>query len=193
MMIGIDITPSMIKKAQSDADSVGVLNNSILQGKGTLAGKIGEEIAVRSFGAEIVDSYSYDVMMQGKKVEIKTKRRKRIPESDYEVSIARTSAHQALDADTYLFISLTMNGDIPVKGWVCGEMPVSEYFDRARLIRKGEIDHSNNFVCQTDMYNMFISELYPVELPVFNEQMTMGSILEDTLIVPESDMGKYEH
>ena len=172
-MIAIDITPSMIEQAQLNADGVGVLNNSILQGKGNLAGKIGEEIAVRSFGAEIVDSYSYDVMMNGQRVEIKTKRRKAAPHPDYEVSIARTSVHQALDADAYLFISLTMDGDIPVKGWICGEMPVSEYFDRARLIRKGEKDYRNNFICQTDMYNMPISQLYPVDLPLFNTQMTM--------------------
>ena len=192
-MIAIDITPSMIEKAQMEASRVGVLNNSILQGKGNLAGKIGEEIAVRSFGAEIIDSYSYDVMMRGQRVEIKTKRRTVTPRPDYEVSIARTSVHQALDADTYLFISLTMDGDIPVKGWVCGEMPVSEYFDRARVIRKGEKDYRNNFVCHTDMYNMPISQLYPVDLPMFNTQMTMESILQDTLIVPKPYMDKYEH
>ena len=172
-MIGIDITSSMIEKAQMEASRIGVLNNSILQGKGNLAGKIGEEIAISCFGAESIDAYGYDVLMHGRKIEIKTKKRKVSPQLNYEVSIAKTSVHQALDADTYLFISLTMDGDIPVKGWICGEMPVKEYFNKARFVEKGEYDYTNGFICKTDMYNMRIAELYPVFLPAINEQLTM--------------------
>ena len=41
------------------------------------------------------------------------------------------------------------------KEWLTKE----EYFDKANLLKKGEIDPSNNFTVKADCYNLKISEL----------------------------------
>jgi hypothetical protein len=174
-MIKIETTQEMIDNARLKAKSLGSINNSILRGAGNLAGYLGEEAVASYLGADIVsnnrgrDKYNYDLVLEdGRRMEVKTKRRSVSPRSNYDVSVAQTSKHQR--PDLYGFVSLEFertSGRHPKKYydlknvWLCGYMPVEEYWERAILWKSGQIDPTNGFKTHVDMYNMTISDLYP--------------------------------
>jgi hypothetical protein len=173
-MIKIETTQKMMDSSQLKAKSLGPINNSILKGGGNLAGYLGEEALASHLSAEIVsnnrgrEKYNYDLVLpDGRRMEVKTKRRTVSPRPHYDVSVARTSKHQR--PDLYGFISLEFEratGKHPKKYyglknmWLCGYMPAEEYWERATLWKSGQIDPTNAFKTHVDMYNMTISALY---------------------------------
>ena len=49
------------------------------------------------------------------------------------------------------------------RGWILGFMPKKEYLSKAKFLKKGEVDPSNNWTVSTDCYNLSISSLKPIE------------------------------
>ena len=176
-MIAITWTKEMLESAQAKARKLGEINNSITGGRGNLAGYLGEEAVANHIGAEIVSShngrekYDYDLIKDGKRVEVKTKRRTVQPRDDYDVSVAITSEHQR--PDIYIFVSLQFERSEGQYGskvyyglkniWLLGMAEPYDYFTRAKLWKKGDQDSSNGFVTHSDMYNLAISDITPVE------------------------------
>ena len=174
-MIKIEVTQEMIDSAISKAKSLGWIRDSATEGRGNLAGYLGEEALARHLGADIVsndrgrEKYNYDlVLSDGRRVEVKTKRRTVAPRSHYDVSVAKTSRHQR--PDLYAFVSLeferaTKTHPKEYRGlrnvWLCGYMPAKDFWERAEFWKSGQIDTSNNFKTHVDMYNMTIADLNP--------------------------------
>ena len=143
---------------------LGSLNNSITGGKGNVAGRLGELALAKHLGIEVQDDYSYDLVKDGKTIEVKTKRRTVDPQEHYDVSVAETSRHQR--PDVYAFISITFDRKDDrgwyygaERIWLCGYMDCDQYFAEARNMKKGQRDNSNGFKTHADMYNMAISQL----------------------------------
>lgn len=173
-MIKLDFSQDMIDRAIVKANTLGSINNSILKGRGNLAGYLGEEALAPYINAQIVsnnrglDKYNHDLLLQdGHRIEVKTKRRTVAPMPHYDVSVAKTSKHQ--QPDIYAFISLeferaTSNHPKKYYGlkrvWLCGFMGAYDYWDAAKLWKSGQIDKRNNFKTHVDMYNLEISKLY---------------------------------
>ncbi len=153
----------MVRKARGWSKEVGSLNNSITRGKGNLGGRVGEIAFASYVGAEIADDYDYDLILNGEKIEIKTKRRTVPIKGHYEVSVASTSLHQ--NPDRYVFISVQFKRKKGFnyygleKVWLCGDMKADEYLKKSRVWKKGEVDESNNFVTLVDMHNLSIDKL----------------------------------
>lgn len=150
------------------AQKMGKLNNSITEGKGNVAGLLGEIVLARylnvnlDFARQGDDLYNYDLKYKGKTIDVKTKRRLFDPEEDWEVSVAQTSAHQK--NDVYVFISMTFGDKIDGKYknlkriWLCGGYERKKYFEDSKLIKKGQI-LENGFVTKQNMYNLSINKL----------------------------------
>lgn len=173
-MIKLDYKGWMLREAKRKAEKLGVIRNSITKGKGNIAGYLAE-IALNKYlesqnvsCTEGKDKFNFDLIHEGKKIDVKCKRRKVNPEEHYEVSIAATSKHQ--QPDVYAFVSITFK-EKRGKGreatyhgvdsiWLCGFMPRDEYFEKGRFVPKGKLDTSNGFFCKANMYNMPISDLY---------------------------------
>ena len=67
----IKISLDMLDAARQKAKELGKLNNSILKGKGNLAGFIGEQIALSFLGGEWQNTYEYDILLSdGEKVDV---------------------------------------------------------------------------------------------------------------------------
>lgn len=163
----------MLREAKRKAENLGKIRNSITGGGGNLAGYLAEIALTRHLEAENVscnegkEKHNHDLIYKGKKVEVKTKRRTVDPKEEYEVSIAATSVHQK--PDIYAFVSITFKEktgrgrSATYKGvdsiWLCGFVEREKYFERARYMRKGQIDISNGFRVHANMYNLPISEL----------------------------------
>ncbi len=169
----LNFDQSMIDEAIKKAEELGSINNSITSGRGNLAGYLAEIALTKYLGCKNIscdkgrDKYDYDLIKDGRKIDVKTKRRTVDPKPFFEVSIAGTSKHQK--TDTYAFISITfkekrgMGSQAQYYGvesiWLCGFMSKEDYFNKAIFWKKGAVDPSNGFKVHADMYNMPISSL----------------------------------
>jgi len=175
-----------VDRARKKAEKLGQIKNSILKGGGNVAGYLGEEAVASYIDAKITscnkgtDKYDYDITTQDdRRIEIKTKRRTVScidrdgnDRDHYEVSVAKTSVHQR--PDLYIFVSIQFNkvktdpdGKKLYYGIenieILGQMKPEDYFAEAWLVQKGDHDASNDFTAHTDMYNLHIKDLEPLD------------------------------
>ena len=165
-IVQVYFTDEMVESCKAKADNLGEIDNSILKGKGNFAGYLGEEIVADYIQAEIIsnnegeEKYNHDLIKDGKKIEVKSKRRSVPPLDHYDASVAETSAHQK--PDIYIFTSIQFKNNKPVRAWICGQKDAKEYFEQARFWAKDDMDHSNRWKVSTDCYNMPYKDLDPV-------------------------------
>jgi len=167
---------SMIEEAVEWGKNLGGIHNSITSGAGNFAGRLGEIAFANYIGENIKDSKDFDIVHNGEKLEVKTKRRVVAPLPHYDGSVAKTSEHQ--QPDKYVFISLQFEKSgrhgQPADGlkrmggkwykklqkvWYCGDIDAEEFFQKAVIWRKGDKDSSNGFKTLVDMYNIRYDKL----------------------------------
>jgi|TARA_R110000824_G_scaffold220042_1_gene407028 hypothetical protein len=160
-MQSIEFTQEMVDQALQWANDLGGIKNSITKGRGNLAGRLGEVALANHLSVDVQDHREYDLVYNGRSIEVKTKRRTVPPLGFYEVSVAKTSKHQ--NPDLYAFISMEFdrkeNGSyFGLKNiWLCGYS--GDYFKKAKHMKKGDRDESNGFTTLVDMYNLRIDQL----------------------------------
>lgn len=118
-------------------------------------GKLGE-ILVRdryAGASEEIESYEADLLIYGRRVEIKTKKCTSRPRADYLCSTALSSSFQ--QPAFFCFVRILM--DLST-GWILGFIERTEFLCRSELRRAGEID-VNGFIFKADCYNIPASEL----------------------------------
>ena len=133
---------------------MGKLHNSILRGKGNMSGFIGEQIAFQILDGKWDNTFDYDLVVNDKKVDVKTKQTSVKPLPHYECSIAKLNTKQKCDA--YAFVRILNDFS---KGWYLGVLTKEDYYDKATFLRKGDVDPSNNYTVKADCYNVRIDEL----------------------------------
>lgn len=151
----LKISLGMLDAARKKAQELGKLNNSILKGKGNLAGFLGEQIALAFLKGEWQNTYEYDIVLpSGEKVDVKTKQTSVTPQPDYECSVANRNTTQK--CDSYAFVRV--KNDFTV-GWYLGKINKDDFWKKSVFLKKGEIDGSNNYRVRADCYNIKINEL----------------------------------
>lgn len=163
MIVPLDITPEIFAEATSYAEEMGKLNNSITEGQGNTSGFIGELLFVNYMKSLEIPcilnhTYDYDIVLDPQQpiyVDVKTKRTTVAPDPLYECSIADFNIKQKCDIYVFTRVDLLKN-----KGYILGWYPKKDYFEKARFLKKGQVDGSNNFVVKSDCYNMYIKDLY---------------------------------
>ena len=154
-MIEVEITREQIKRAKSLYDFK-VLANSIMKGKSNKYGAIGEILAYDYFckDKEVVfeSTHDYDMIVDGWRIDIKTKRTRVRPEPHFNCSIPTTSVHQRCD---YLFFVRVME-DMS-KAWLLGQISRHDFYKKATFNAKGEQD--GNWTFKADCYNLQIKDL----------------------------------
>lgn len=148
----------MLNRANELAKSIGKLNNSIRKGDGNIAGVLGELCFLEHYkNAKLSNTYDYDIILNNLKIEVKTKVRTVIPKPSYECSVANFNIKQR--ADYYYFVSLLVQNQKYLKGFLLGGLDKIEYFSTAKELKKGTIDPTNNFTVKADCWNLPISNL----------------------------------
>ena len=162
-MQSLKFNQKMIGQASLWAADIGRIKNSITKGKGNYAGRLGELALAKHLGVEVEDSKDYDIIHDGKKIEVKTKRRAVAPQPDYTVNIAATSLHQK--PDIYAFLSMEYldrdsggNYNDLLNIWLCGYKNAEQFFEEASFWPKGTPDPPA-FKTHRDMYVMKIKDL----------------------------------
>ena len=162
-MLQLPFDNEMIRAATDWAENLGGIYNSITKGDGNYAGRLGELALAKHLGVEVKDHKDYDLIYNGERVEVKTKRRATKPKSNYTVNVAYTSIHQK--PDKYAFLSLEY-ADRDSGGnysdlqyiWLCGYKSAEQFFEEAEFWPKGTPDPPF-FKTHRDMYVLTIGEL----------------------------------
>jgi len=162
-MQSLKFNQKMIGQASLWAHDIGRIKNSITKGRGNYAGRLGELALAKHLGVEVEDRKDYDIIYDGKKVEVKTKRRAVKPKPEYTVNVAATSKHQK--PDSYAFLSLEYtdrdsggNYSDLLHIWLCGYKSAEQFFKEAEFWPKGTPDPPF-FKTHRDMYVLTIGEL----------------------------------
>jgi hypothetical protein len=159
-MIIQTISPEQLERAE-ELYSFGQLHNSIMEGQSNIYGAIGE-ILVNDyyedlgFEVEIIGSYDYDLLINGKKIDVKSKKTTVSPLPHYNCSVAAFNTTQKCHG--YFF---TRIHEKKKYGYLLGMRSKKAFYEEATFNRQGEIDKSSQFgwKFRADCYNLEISKL----------------------------------
>ena len=153
-MIEVLITDKMRKVAHKKSKEMGVLHNSITRGQGNVFGFLGEEITRKILGGEENNTHDYDLIIDDKTIDVKTKRTSVTPKPNYDCSVADVTRKQ--NCDYFAFVRVLNDQS---KGWFLGLKDREAYFKESVYLKKGEHDPSNNYFVKANCYNLPISSL----------------------------------
>jgi len=157
-LIEVKITPELIERAKKKTATVGVLQGSITGSSSHVVGAIGELIVADITGATEANTHNYDLILNGKRIDVKTKRCNTRPRDYYDCSVAAHGSKQ--DCDSYVFVRIKIDG---TKAWVLGEIDKRDFYENATHYRRGDVDPDNGFVFKADCYNLPIRELSQID------------------------------
>ena len=157
-VIEFNIPDWMYAEAITRSNKLGILNNSITEGQGNVAGYVGQQAFVQLFDGKDVDTFDYDIMHPNlNRVEVKTKRQNvNALRLNYEGSISNYNPNQNYDHVAFFRVNWEQR-----KGWFCG-FTTKEGFDKlSRDMTRGKIDKqsSNNFEVKANCKNIYYSQL----------------------------------
>lgn len=155
-MIKVKITEDQLKRVK-ELYKFGELNNSITKGKGNIIGAIGEVVAYDHFigrGHEVdfTSTYEYDMIVDGFKVDVKSKATNYEPKGYFNCSISAFNTTQ--QCDYYLFTYVTYDHKYC---YLAGYKEKDSFFALSHFGKKGEIDYGK-WEYKADCYNMKIKE-----------------------------------
>jgi hypothetical protein len=153
-MLEIKIQKEWIENSKKKAEEMGRLKHSILKGQGNITGFLGEYMVSDFLKARIENTYDYDLVKNGIKIDVKSKKCTSIPRPEYDCSVPAYNTRQK--CDYYVFTRIM---DDFQTGWICGIISKENFFKNARLYKKGEVDKSNWMEFKEDSYNMKIKDL----------------------------------
>lgn len=153
----IYITLEQIEEAK-DLYNFKNLKNSISKGESQLHGALGELIAMqvldlRDNYVEYVGDYNYDLICNGKRIDVKTIKSNHEPKDDYNANISAFNHTQQTDYYLWCYVSLDMT-----YGYVIGYLEKNQFYKIAELKKKGEIDWGD-WTFKSDTYTTKIKNL----------------------------------
>jgi hypothetical protein len=158
----VEITEEMLAEAKRRGEKLGELKNSITRGEGNVCGILGELMVQKLIGGVVADTKDYDIITEdGVKWDVKTKRTHVEPEEHFECSVADFNTTQK--CDRYIFVRVMNDYS---KGWVIGELPKNEYYEKATFIEQGQYDPRNRWRAKCDCWNVPFTDLNEIKLPV---------------------------
>ncbi len=152
-MITLSAHPDDVALAKIEALSMGKLNRSILKGKGNCVGLLGELTAARfllKHRRHVVrpGTHDYDLVVDGHKFDVKTARRTVDASPDYNAKVPLYQSFQ--NCDFYLFASVKISNGAPANITLCGWITKKNFEQVAQVIRKGEPEGLNGWICSED-------------------------------------------
>ena len=138
----IQISPKMLAQAQKKLAAINAKENLGLSKFGSeydriLVGYIGEQIIMEYLKIHTdSDTFDYDLLYHGKKLEVKTISCKFKPLPHYWCTVNShdlKGVHKQT-ADYYIFLRILNDKS---KGWILGSMACSDFFKKGKFVPKG--------------------------------------------------------
>lgn len=160
-MIELTITEDQRRRAANlyDFDE---LPNSISKGWSNKFGAIGEIITADYFqyrGVVFESTYDYDLIIDGYKVDVKSKQTNVTPQPHYLATVANFNTTQ--NCHFYFFTRILKDMS---KGWLLGYAAPKRFYEVATFVKKGDLD-INGWAFKADCYNAKIEDLTPFSEP----------------------------
>jgi hypothetical protein len=160
----INIKEAWVKEAKNKANQLGTLKHSFMNGAGNLIGYLGEIVVRESIGAEHKNTYHFDLIKNGYKIDVKSKLCSTEPKENFECSIAAYNTRQK--CDYYIFVRIIKNLKY---AWICGAIKKENFFNMATLYKAGYKDQSNGMIFKVDTYNLPINRLKNIDKSIKNK------------------------
>ena len=156
-MKAINISEEQIDRAKK-LYSFKVLKGSITKGEGNLRGALGEIIVFDIFtdkGSEVnkKSTFDYDLIIDGHKIDVKTKARNYKPIDSFNCSIPAAQKRQK--CDYYFFTYITYDYKLC---YLAGYKSKESFFKQSTFAKEGEIDFGN-WKYKSDCYNLRMKNL----------------------------------
>lgn len=157
-MITISITDDQRKRGE-ELYEFNVLKGSVTEGEGNKVGALGEIIVLDHYGdkAEYAGDFDYDMLINGHKVDVKTKKQAIIPRPHHKANIFAYNTKQK--CDYYLFVAIHASLK---KGWILGMKAKDKFFKEATFRKSGEVDktgYNKGWIFKDDCYVMTNADL----------------------------------
>lgn len=135
------------------------LKGSITKGKSNIYGAVGEIIIQdifinKGFNIDNKSTYDYDLIINGYKIDVKSKKTTVVPQINYNCSIPAFNTKQK--CDYYFFLRINENLR---ECYLLGYISKSEFFEKAIFNKKDDID-INGWKFKSDCYNLEIKMLH---------------------------------
>ena len=153
----IEISEEQIKRAKNLYQFT-QLKGSITKGQSNIYGALGEIIIYdifknKGFNVEFNSTYDYDLIIEGYRIDVKTKRTSVTPMPDYLCSISAFNIRQKCDYYFFLRINVDLN-----YCYLLGYVSKADFFSKAIFNTKGSSD-INGWCFKDDCYNLRIDML----------------------------------
>ena len=145
------IRPNQIVRAHNLYDFYN-LQHSITKGRSQIYGAIGEIMVMDEYGCGPQNTYDYDMIIDGYKVDVKTKVTNYAPKPHYNCTVFDYNTTQ--QCDRYYFVRVLKDMTI---AYLLGYIDKSDFYARATFGGKGEPDEQYNFMA--DCWNIKVSDL----------------------------------
>jgi|TARA_R100001530_G_scaffold34136_2_gene26677 hypothetical protein len=162
-MIEVEITEDILDRARDVADSWDYNGSgNDLTSSGNLIGAVGALIVADNYGVDLVDHTEYNMIVDGRKIYVKTKQRRAgPPKGYYEASVNRSAMH-VLKPDYFVFVSLRELDT----AYIMGGIDVGEFISRSRFLAEGVVDPTNGYKNRKDCFNIAYEKLHGLEVLV---------------------------
>ena len=148
------ISPAIIEQAKVLSDEMGVLKGVVSSHRKNMVGFIGELLFIELFGGEHVGGYDYDILIKGKKVDVKSSECNTYPKPNHVAKVFCGFAHQK--CDYYAFFKIKKSWE---EAWYCGALSKQEFLQKASINKKGSILPGTNIRAKADQYQVQIKDL----------------------------------
>lgn len=130
----IDIAAGQLREAKNHFE-FGELKNSQTKGRGNFIGAIGEIVIRDQYNGILENTYDYDLIIKGQKIEVKTKMFSvgYTPQESWNISVEAHNTRQKCDRYCFTLIS----ADYSVM-YLCGWITKERFYKEAKLYEKGD-------------------------------------------------------
>jgi len=127
------------------------LNRFTFNNKDKIVSMLGEICFKKAYPAVTAsDNLTYDYLLSGKKIDVKTKVRGLSPKLNFSGCVPKYQAEQE-DVTHYCFLSCTIDDD-DYRMWLCGRISKADFMEKAKFWAKGDVDGSNGLKFVSDTY-----------------------------------------
>ena len=154
----VAISPAQIERGKKLFPFKG-LKNSITKGLGNMIGAVGEIVVCDTYGGVQQNTYDYDLLINGYKIDVKTKNlsRKATPQDGWNAQVSDFNTTQKCDFYCFVFVT-----DDFKTAFIGGFIAKDRFYEKATFNKKGEVNGYLGWVYKSNCYNIPLRELrYP--------------------------------
>ncbi len=142
----------MLLLSQQRSEEMGILQLSRTNGAGNVVGFLGEAAVLNLTKGELCDTLSFDLLVAGKRMDVKTKSCSSVPRGHYLCSVMEYQLKN--ECDGYIFVRI----DLPARtGWILGSITKERLLAEGQVCKKGEPD--GKFIFKEDCVSIRVDQL----------------------------------